>query len=113
MASLEEATTLSASQMAFFADDELVTIIPSEPLPELSLISVCDSLHEMEPCLCIEQETDCLVCFGVVENARACLVRLFPLRKLKFPSGWPLVCVSAANVSLCRLNGSLSNTWRR
>lgn len=41
MANLEEATTLTAPQMAFFAEDELVTIIPSEPLPELALTSVC------------------------------------------------------------------------
>jgi hypothetical protein len=41
MATLAEAATLTAAQMAFFAEDELVTIIPSEPLPELALISVC------------------------------------------------------------------------
>jgi len=49
MATLEEATTLTASQMAFFADDELVTIIPSEPLPELSLISVRTISHTCVP----------------------------------------------------------------
>lgn len=39
MASLAEATTLTASQVAFFADDSLVAIIPSESLPELNLLS--------------------------------------------------------------------------
>jgi hypothetical protein len=44
MATLAEATTLTASQVAFFADDALVTIIPSESLPELALLSVCTAI---------------------------------------------------------------------
>lgn len=62
MATLEEACTLSASQMAFFADDELMTIIPSEPLPALSLLSVCLQLHGSLPCSCEEAVTDALGC---------------------------------------------------
>lgn len=37
---LAEVTTLTASQMTFFADDERVTIIPAESMPQLDLLSV-------------------------------------------------------------------------